>query len=427
MTAALTLEQEIVRHDAGSGENLPLTTALSVARARTELLEAFLDQMHTTRIAYCLLSGFQGYPNVIASDIDFMVYPGDAERIPPLLLEVAGRCNALWVQAIQHETGAWYFILAKQMGSAVAYLHPDCTTDYRRDSRLWLEAEQALKKRQRYKTFFVPAIADEFWYYLTKKILKQEITGEQWQRIAALYLSRPEECSERIRRFWSEKTTESLVGVLARQEIDWMRFYLPALLAELRASVPVENWWERAKQRLREWRRKVERAVNPTGLGVAVCGGTEQQRAKLATALEENLRPAFRRTVICAEETTGDSPWGALAFWLARVRSTLVIRKKQLPGRGRLERDEIGFVFAETAVDEAASERCGETESRHGCVVLDGSRLLERNVEISTRVALEYLTARLRRRMKLEEPSSKAGHVESEARRAVASGSRSVQ
>ena len=72
--------------------------------------------MNAAQIPYCLLNGFQDYPEVIASDVDFMVHPSDAERIAPLLLEVAGRCGALLVQAIRHETGAWYFVLAKQVG-----------------------------------------------------------------------------------------------------------------------------------------------------------------------------------------------------------------------------------------------------------------------------------------------------------------------
>ena len=110
------------------------------------MLNAFLEHMNAARIPYCLLCGYQDYPEVIASDVDFMVRPQDAERIAPLLLEVARRCGALLVQAIRHETGAWYFVLAKQEGGAVAYLHPDCTTDYRREGRLWLEAEPVLAR-----------------------------------------------------------------------------------------------------------------------------------------------------------------------------------------------------------------------------------------------------------------------------------------
>jgi hypothetical protein len=427
MRAALTIQQLFGQQDKNSGDTQPSTAAARIDCMRAQLLEAFLEQMNAAQIPYCVLNGFEGYPAVIASDVDFMVHPKDAERIAPLLLEVAKRCGAPLVQAIQHETGAWYFILAKQAGGAVAYLHPDCSTDYRRDGRLWLEAEQVLKKRQPYKTFFLPAIADEFLYYLTKKILKQQITSGQLQRIAALYLSYPEECSERIRRFWSEKTAEALVPVLVGQEIGWMRFYLPALLSELRSSVPVESWWERSRQRLREWRRQIERVLNPTGLGVAVCGGTEQQRARLAAALEETLRPAFRRTVICAEATTGDSLWGAPAFWLAKVRSTLVIRRKELPEMGWLERDEIGFVFTEAGVSEAMGKPFGGEDSHHGCMVLDGSRPLEQNLERATAVTLEYLAAKLRKRMNLEAPSSIVSATPLGKRREVARGTGSAK
>lgn len=404
-----------------------MTTAARIDAGRKELLEAFLEQMNGARIPYCLLNGFQGYPEVITSDVDFMIHPSDAERIPALLLAAAKQCGALLVQAIRHETGAWYFVLAKQVGSGVAYLHPDCTTDYRRDGRLWLVAEQVLRKRRPYKTFFVPAIADEFLYYLTKKVLKQHINSAQWQRMEALYLSCPEECSERLRRFWSATTADALLRMLARQEIGWMQFYLPALLSELRGSVPVESWWKRANQRLREWRRCMERALRPTGLGVAVCGGTEQCRSNFAIALQENLRPAFRRTVMCAEETTGDSLWGAAAFWLAKVRSTLVIRRKELPERGRLERDEIGFVLDDPELSEGAGEQCGGVDSRHGCAVLDGSQSLEHNLERATRLTLEYLAARLRERMNLKDPSLMKGEMLFDAKRRSASPAQRVE
>jgi len=404
MMAALPLPAEVGRQPTGFGEPPPMTAEGSIAHTPSYLLAAFFEQMNAAQIPYCLLNGFQGYPDVVASDVDFMVHPSNAERIAPLLLEVAARCGALLVQAIRHEIGAWYFVLAKQEGCAVTYLHPDCSTDYRRDGRLWLEADQVLQKRRPYKTFFVPAIADEFLYYLTKKVLKQRITGAQWQRIAALYLSRAEECSERIRRFWSEETAKALVLALERQDIGWMGSYLPALLSELRASVPAESWWQRVKQRAREWRRRLERAVNPTGLSIAVCGGTEQQREQLAVALEQNLRPAFRRTMICAEDTGSEVVLGAARLWLAKVRSTLVIRKKESVGTEWLVRDDIDFVLSDSKVGEAIDGRHGGNV-RNLRVALDGGRALERSLELAIRIALEHLAARLQRRMKLREPS----------------------
>jgi hypothetical protein len=396
MTVALLLPVAPGRQKAGASEYGVLTDAGSIARARTELLETFFEQMNATGVSYCVLNGFEGYPEEIASDVDFMVRPKDSRQIASLVLEVARQCGAMLVQAMRHETGAWYFVLAKPTGGAVAYLHPDCTTDYRRDGRLWMEAEPVLDKRKRYNSFFVPCIADEFLYYLIKKILKQRITDAQWRRMVALYLSCPEECDERFRRFWAEGTAEALAVAFRRDELEWVQFHLTGLLSQLRASAPVEARWKRVQQRAGDWRRRLERVMNPTGLSVAVSGGTKRQRAEMAKALEEHLRPAFRRTLICGEEATGDGLWGAVPIWRAKARSTLVIRKKEAARKEWLVRDEIGFVLSDgVPVNERSLGVPGSER-----VSLDGQRTVAQNIERATRVTLEYLAARLQRRMK---------------------------
>lgn len=369
MTTAVAIPVETVRLDPSWSEFSRAKGRDDVARGRTALLNAFLEELDAAQIQYCVLSGFCAYPEVIGSDVDFMVRPEDTERVAPLLLKVAKRCGALLLQCIQHETGAWYFVLAKQVGSEVAYLHPDCTTDYRRDGRLWLDAESVLRRRRRYKSFFVPAIADEFLYYLTKKVLKQQITLEHVQRLAALYMSCPEECSLGIRRFWPEETVRAMVAALLRHDAGWIRVHMAKLLSELRASDPVERLWKRVQQYGREWRRKLNRALYPVGMSLAVTGGTAEQRKELAQALEENLRPAFRRSVIRDEAPGSGGQVSALKVWLAKVRSTLVIRKSVPTENAGPARDELSFVLPQ-----------------------------ERHVQYASRVTLEYLAARLQRR-----------------------------
>jgi hypothetical protein len=410
MTAAAALQAEVGSPDARVGNNFPNTDSRAVSRIRTELLTTFVEQMNLARIPYCLLSGFQDYPEVMASDVDFMIRPDDAERIAPLVAEVARRCGAQLVQAIRHETGARYFVLAKQSGRVVAYLHPDCSADYRRRGRLWLAAEQVIENRQRYKSFFVPAIADEFAYYLTKKILKQTIASEQLQRLGALFVSRPDECRTRMRRFWPERTVAAIEQALSRQAVWWMQFHLPALLSELCASVPIESAGQRMMQQVREWQRRLERLMNPTGLIIAVRGGSEQQREQLASALEHNLRPAFRRTLIVPGTDFGGSLSQAVSIWMARVRSTLVIRTTEDAEAGWLVRDEICYVFAEGAVHRDITNRL---------VYLDEMGPMQQHVEFATRVSLEWLAARLRKRMKFASPAdeafAKAGNAKGES------------
>lgn len=393
MTAAVPLPAKIGERDAGSSSTLRASDETSIAHARAELLSAFVDQLNASQIRYCLLTGFEGYPAVISSDVDFMVHPSDAGKIVPLLLEVARQCGALLVQSIQHETSARYFVLAKQVGNAVAYLHPDCTTDYRRDGRLWLKAEPVLHKRQTYKSFVVPAVADEFVYYLVKKVLKQQITGEQLGRLRHLYTNCAEECCERMRRFWSKQTIAALVSALMREDIGWLESHLAALLRELRKSDRVEGWWQRAAQRMREWLRCMERAANPTGVSIAICGGNAQLRADLAITLENNLRPAFRRTRILDGDSPGQ-PRRSAWPWLAKVRSTLVIRKRPNAEAKWFARDEIRLELGDTTDGHGAA--CDKRAD------LDGSRLLDEMVRNATQSTLEYMAKRLQIRVKVE-------------------------
>jgi len=292
-----------------------------VEQARAEMLLALVEALNRSRIPYCLLSGYHDFPDAGASDVDFMVSPKDAGWVVHILQATAQRSGAMLVQTIQHETGAWYFVLAKPVDGGVAYLHPDCTTDYRRDGQLWLKADELLSRRRKCKSFFVPAIADEFVYYLIKKVLKQGVSREEWQRLRTLYVAHPEECCKQMKRFWHADTVRAIASAVVRDDSDWMRWHLSCLCVELKECVPIEPWNSRAAQRARECKRQVDRAMHPTGLRIAIAGGSATQRNELATVLERALRPAFRRTRLVEARGQGFAP----GEWLAEVRSTLVI------------------------------------------------------------------------------------------------------
>jgi hypothetical protein len=317
-------------HDATVREKSGMTVARVIAaeppteaeQARAAMLSALARELDRSAVPYCFLSGHQESPLDGQSDVDFMVWPRDAGWVRPLLARVAEQCGALVVQAIQHETGAWYFALAKQVQGGVAYLHPDCTTDYRSRGRLWLRAEELLAGRRRCLELSVPAAAGEFEYYLIKKVLKQQIDCEQLWRLRQLYLSSPAECCARMRRRWPAQSVGAVISAMLLSDVARMRWHLPRLLRDLQASAPLENRWARMLQAAREGRRWIRRALHPTGMSVTICGGRRQQRDEFAACLEEQLRPAFRRTRVV--DSAG--PTAAVCVWLAWVRSTLVIR-----------------------------------------------------------------------------------------------------
>jgi len=318
-----------------------------VDRARAEMFAAFVGELNRAEVPYCLLSGYENYPDPNDTDVDFMVGPQDAVGVPRVLRAAARQTGASLVQVLQHETTAWYFVLAKQVGSRVAYLHPDCSTDYRREGRLWLRSREVLMGRRRLGKTFVPAKPDEFVYYVIKKVLKQEIDEAQLHRLKNLYVASPEECAARMRRFWSAKSVSAFVSAMLSGNVWRVKWEMPALLGELQTSPRIGELVPQAIQRVHEGRRLAQRVIRPTGLVVCISGGSGQQRDALAAGLEANLRPAFRRTTIIDAPSIASS----IRHWVERVQSTLVIRKIAAPSGTALERHQLCFELSGVSPD----------------------------------------------------------------------------
>src|SRR5664280_3121954 len=195
-----------------------LSSSPTSQHIRSDLFAAVIAQFNRAELPYCILSGYEEYPDRIPSDVDLMVRPADMPRVSTLLAQAADRCGARVLQAIQHETSACYFVLAKDGGHQVGFLNPDCCSDYRRRGRLWLRADGILAARRAFKNFYVPSVPDEFIYYLIKKVLKQSMDASQLRRLHSLYQRAPHDCSKWLHRFWSAHATDALTQSLVEQD-----------------------------------------------------------------------------------------------------------------------------------------------------------------------------------------------------------------
>ncbi len=261
-----------------------------------------------------------------------MVHPQDMARTRRALAASASCRGPALVQAMQHEIGACYFILASYDGERIGFIDPDCCTDYRKDGRLWLKAEAVLAARRPYRNFYLPSIPDQFTYYLLKKVLKQSVTACQLKRLQHSYMRDPAECGRRLPRFWTQATIRPLQRALEEQNLAWFQSHMQGLLLELKKSEPVEGGWARMISKLRDQKRQLCRALGPSGLSVLVVGGESGLRSEIANGLLRRLAPAFRWT---AKTTLGDSlgPAFSLATSVfgARHHSTLIVGTAEAP------------------------------------------------------------------------------------------------
>jgi hypothetical protein len=230
------------------------------------------------------------------------------------------------VQAIQHETAATYFAVAKQQGDAVGFLHPDCTTDYRRKGRLWSISAELLRGRRRAEEgYFRPAPDIDFKYYLIKQVLKQKPCNTQWIKLLTLCeaADHPREALSWCR----PETAAQVEQALLHHDRDLFTSLLPHIGYELDGVARGESVFARTSAFARDGARVIGRIAHPTGLFVQMTGGSPEERARLSRNLAQTLAPAFRRTSVVASANPA-------RILRALVESTLVVSPKQtLPER----------------------------------------------------------------------------------------------
>ena len=300
------------------------SAAANVADVRAALFRAVVARLNQEGIPYCVLSGYEE-PQEGAPDVDIMVRRQDQPRMPHLLQRVAQSAGAMLAQSIQHETTATYFILARPHGNQIGYLDVDCYSDYRKDARTWLPAEEVIAGRRKYRDFYLPAIADEFAYYLIKKVIKQSIAAHHLQRLHHLFTNDAEECRRRLARFWPAKALP-LEQAIAGKDLAQLRQQLPALQRELQKADAVESFLRRCAGKLQEIARRLRRGMHPTGLWVEIAGDSTPLPAPLADELVLRLAPAFR----CAgkqppSDAAGRTLAGKFEAFAARLWSTLSV------------------------------------------------------------------------------------------------------
>ncbi len=261
--------------------------------------QMFLDfcaALESHGIAYVILSGYQGYPDRIDSDIDFMVSEADFQRLPDLLNESRTVPGARLVQVLQHETSASYYVLASQIGHRIAYLHPDSAASYRRKGRLWLHSESVLATRRKAPAgFWIPAAAVEFEYYFVKRVDKAVVEARHLDQLAALLAENPAGCRAVLVRLAQPEMLAPIIEAIAACDVAWFAQHRPELQRMLGRSLPQETLSGRMISRGREWLRRVRRFLQPTGLVIAVLGPDGSGKTTVIEHLERELAPAFRR------------------------------------------------------------------------------------------------------------------------------------
>lgn len=338
------------------------------AALRHTLWLAVVHALNASKLPYCILGAAPGAPDLATSDVDFVVRPDDFAAVPQLLSSAAASVGGKLVQAIDHETTATYFAIAIQQGAVVTYLHPDCTTDYRRQGRLWMSAEELLRGRRRVPGGYVrPAPEVDFKYYLIKQVLKRIVSNSQWEKLTALYQTADD--PRETLSWWRLANAAQIEQTLRRNDRETFRDLVPQLRTELINTPVRENAVAKASSFTSNAVRVLTRITHPTGLFVQISNGSPDERKELAHRLATTLAPAFRRSSVAVSSNPA-------RVVRALIESTLVLSPQEvIPLR-----------------------------TLYGGIDLHWQASLspEKNVECAIAAVLSYLSQRTMRRLELQ-------------------------
>ncbi len=269
----------------------------SEGNIKSTIAQLLLEKLENECSSYCILTGYEELPSNFDSDIDFMVGTQDFERIPVLINEIAAESNTLLFQSIAHEASGRAFRLATEVGDRIAFIQPDSCADYRHYGKLWLKADEILANRRAHSNgFWIPGAAEEFIYYLIKRLNKKDFQEIHGEKLTKLYVQDPGKCVLQLERFWKPDSVKK-IETMARTG-NWTS--LSENLIQFREELwrtPSQKRGTQLTSYIRSCSHTLERIVQPTGASIAFIGPDGCGKSSVIEAIEREFKPAYQQVV----------------------------------------------------------------------------------------------------------------------------------
>ena len=248
-----------------------------------ELFKRFFAELEQRGVPYVILHSYDSFPERIASDVDYAVRPEDLARVHPILRDVANQAGWQIVQTLRYEIDAYYSVLVDE-ARPEHFIKLDRTTHFTDNGCLFVPVEWMLDGRRKHKGFYVPRASSEFIYTLAKAFSKGKNIADYLPRLRELWRAEPERAQELFEKLLGREAGDLHVW-FERSAAKWQALRV-AMHARNRYSFP---------QKIREWRRRLERALRPTGLCLAFLGPDGVGKSATISRVQAALEPCFRR------------------------------------------------------------------------------------------------------------------------------------
>lgn len=259
------------------------------------ILLSVFEKFDRARISYCVLHGYDNYPDRIESDVDCVLSSDLRPRQVAALLHEAQ--FLLGAEIVRWQD--YYIVVAgRNPDGSHTFLKLDLCVDYEIGNLHFYSGSEALEGRRKLDHFWVPAVPIEFSCYLIKKVIKGRLEDDQGRRLSALYRQDPINCGRHIARFWNEASSTLIVSAARSGNWTPVKSALERLSLELRRRARSRHPWQALKTWSLRIGRRVKQAWRPdTGLNVVLLGPDGAGKSSVVREVSRQMEDVFARTI----------------------------------------------------------------------------------------------------------------------------------
>jgi len=238
-----------------------------------------------------------GYNNQHLGDIDIAMAVNDFNSIDIILADFCKSEKFNVIQMIQHEKDAKYFVLIRNASANnFEYLIIDVCTDYKRDGRILLDINKLLENRHKKAGFYVCNKTIEALYIFLKRSLKGEWAENHYLDFINLYANNKRDIEKHLGNYLSNKNFTEFNNCINKNDFE----LLNEKCIPFKKNILEKTFWANPFNTLKfysfDFIRKIKRIIKPTGFFIVLMGPDGSGKSTIATHLQTNLSPVFRKT-----------------------------------------------------------------------------------------------------------------------------------
>jgi len=253
------------------------------------MLRGVFQAFDKANVRYCILHGYETYPQSVPSDVDAII---DAQITPRQLYQLLHQ-NRTVVGDIVRCSGR-YVVLGSNTGKGPAsFLTLDLTANCEVDNLPLYSGEEILRSRKRCGEFWVPSAKVEFTCYLARSVAKYRLDDGREQRLNYLYKQGPAGCEQQVHQYWGNQNSKAILSAAISSDWREVRGNLGSLRRALRLRAFLRRPGTVLRNKLSALCRRVARVLRPDGLNVVFLGPDGAGKSSVVEAVGPALIGAF--------------------------------------------------------------------------------------------------------------------------------------